>query len=212
MDHASDIRTAASDAAVTTIAAVGHRNCRFRFCGLARRHAISGPMPVSSSSSSPSGTFTWLKNGGPTVTLVPRTASEMTGNSVPHSTANAMTIRIRLLNRNAASRLTMDSSRDSAASIGQRYASSPKPTTAASTRKTRKNQPTLDCAKLWTLLITPLRVRNVPKIESRNEPTISPTFHFFSIPRFSWIITEWRNAVIVSHGRNDAFSTGSQAQ
>src|SRR5690349_13663683 len=40
----------------------------------------------------------------------------------------------------------------------------------------------------------------------------SARFHFFSIPRFSWIITECRNAVIVSHGKNDAFSTGSHAQ
>ena len=37
-------------------------------------------------------------------------------------------------------------------------------------------------------------------------------FQRFSIPRFSWIITEWRNAVIVSQGSRLAFSTGSQAQ
>src|SRR5207244_1123060 len=53
---------------------------------------------------------------------------------------------------------------------------------------------------------------NVPKIDSNHEPMISARFHFLSIPRFSWIITEWRNAVIVSQGRSDAFSTGSHAQ
>src|SRR5712692_9163294 len=53
---------------------------------------------------------------------------------------------------------------------------------------------------------------NVPKIDNNQEPMISPRFHFFSMPRFSWIITECRNAVIVSHGRNEAFSTGSHAQ
>ena len=37
-------------------------------------------------------------------------------------------------------------------------------------------------------------------------------FHIFSIPRFSWIITECRNAVPVSQGRREAFSTGSQNQ
>ena len=37
-------------------------------------------------------------------------------------------------------------------------------------------------------------------------------FHTFSMPRFSWIITECRNAVAVSHGSSDAFSTGSQNQ
>ena len=30
-------------------------------------------------------------------------------------------------------------------------------------------------------------------------------------PRFSWIITECRNAVAASHGMSAAFSTGSQA-
>ena len=58
----------------------------------------------------------------------------------------------------------------------------------------------------------PLRVMNVPKIERKKVSPIRIMFHFFSIPRFSWIITEWRNAVIVSHGRKLAFSTGSQAQ
>src|SRR5260221_11904122 len=47
---------------------------------------------------------------------------------------------------------------------------------------------------------------------SRNEATISPTFQRLSIPRFSWIITEWRKALIVSHGSRLAFSTGSHAQ
>ena len=41
---------------------------------------------------------------------------------------------------------------------------------------------------------------------------MSATFHRLSIPRFSWIMTEWRNAVIVSQGSRLAFSTGSQAQ
>ena len=53
---------------------------------------------------------------------------------------------------------------------------------------------------------------NVPKMLSRNVPITRETFHRFSMPRFSWIMTECRNAVIVSHGRRLAFSTGSQAQ
>ena len=64
--------------------------------------------------------FTRLKNGGPTVILVPRTASHRIGNSVPHSTENAMPTSSRLLNRNAASRLSIDSSCTSASSSGQR--------------------------------------------------------------------------------------------
>ena len=41
---------------------------------------------------------------------------------------------------------------------------------------------------------------------------ISVMVHVFSIPRRSCTMTECRNAVAVSHGMNDAFSTGSQAQ
>ncbi|HWP03685.1 MAG TPA: hypothetical protein VNL96_09530 [Gemmatimonadaceae bacterium] len=47
----------------------------------------------------------------------------------------------------------------------------------------------LDWAKLCTLEITPGRVMNVPKTDSWNEPVIRPRFRFFSMPRFSWIIT-----------------------
>ncbi len=40
----------------------------------------------------------------------------------------------------------------------------------------------------------------------------SETFQTFSMPRFSWIISECRNAVPVSQGISDAFSTASQPQ
>src|SRR5215207_10208966 len=60
--------------------------------------------------------------------------------------------------------------------------------------------------------IIPLRVMNVPKIDSRNVDTTSVTFHLRSMPRFSCTMIECRNAVFMSHGRSDAFSTGSHAQ
>ena len=40
----------------------------------------------------------------------------------------------------------------------------------------------------------------------------SHTFHTRIMPRFSCIITECRNAVPVSQGISEAFSTGSQPQ
>ena len=95
---------------MATPLATGMVNCRRRFPGDALRQAISGPIPVSASSSRPIGTFTRLKNGGPTVILLPRTSSERMGNSVPHSTENATPTSSRLLKRKAASRLTTDSS------------------------------------------------------------------------------------------------------
>ena len=58
----------------------------------------------------------------------------------------------------------------------------------------------------------PLRVRKVPKMTSAKVSVIKTRFQTFSIPRFSWIITECRKAVPVSQGMKEAFSTGSQAQ
>ena len=72
--------------------------------------------------------------------------------------------------------------------------------------------PTGDCANECTLSMMPLRVMKVPKMASRKVVTTSTTFHLRSIPRFSWIMMECRNAVPVSQGRSDAFSTGSHAQ
>jgi hypothetical protein len=63
----------------------------------------------------------------------------------------------------------------------------------------------------WIEFTTPERVRNVPKRASANARITSRTFQTLSIPRFSWIITECRNAVAASHGIRAAFSTGSHA-
>jgi hypothetical protein len=52
----------------------------------------------------------------------------------------------------------------------------------------------------------------VPKIESMKVEKISHMFQVFNMPRFSCIITECRNAVPVSNGISEAFSTGSQPQ
>src|SRR5882757_7538595 len=78
--------------------------------------------------------------------------------------------------------------------------------------KTRNHEPIDDWAKACTELITPERVRNVPSIESRKVAKMSAMFQTFSMPRFSCIMTECRNAVPVSHGITDAFSTGSHPQ
>src|SRR5687767_8399280 len=58
----------------------------------------------------------------------------------------------------------------------------------------------------------PLRVMNVPKIDRRKADATRVTFHLRSMPRFSCTMIEWRKAVLTSHGRSDAFSTGSHAQ
>ena len=69
-----------------------------------------------------------------------------------------------------------------------------------------------DWEKLWTELMMPDRVRNVPRMVAANARITSRKFHAWSIPRRLWTIDEWMNAVAMSHGMNDAFSTGSHAQ
>src|SRR6266852_2466075 len=119
-------------------AVAGTANWRRRLGSEARRQAISGPIPVRASKARPRGMFTRLKNGGPTVTLVPCTSSERIWNNVTDSTENAIPIRSKLLNRKLASRLTIDSSRVSAPSNGSRLAYSVKLAIAAAIRKNRK--------------------------------------------------------------------------
>ena len=53
---------------------------------------------------------------------------------------------------------------------------------------------------------------NVPKTASANAEKTSARFQSFSIPRRSWTISEWTNAVIGRSGRIAEFSTGSQPQ
>jgi len=77
--------------------------------------------------------------------------------------------------------------------------------------KPRNQGPIELCVNEWIDWMIPLRVRNVPNTDRQNASVTSSTFHTFSIPRFSWIITECRYAVAASHGISAAFSTGSHA-
>ncbi len=71
---------------------------------------------------------------------------------------------------------------------------------------------TLSSPNACTDCTAPERVMNVPNTVKKNVSTTSDTFHVFIIPRCSWMIAEWRNAVAVNHGMRPAFSTGSHAQ
>jgi len=86
----------------------------------------------------PSGAFTRLKNGGPTVIFTPRTASEMTGKIVPQKTAKAMPTSTRLLKRNADSRERNDSIVPGVRNSGRRYATRPAVTTSVKSRNPTK--------------------------------------------------------------------------
>src|SRR5580704_18825570 len=97
-------------AATVSAPSAGNLKLRLKLSIEVLRQASSGPTAVSSRSSKATGIFTRLKNGGPTVTLVPWTHSESTGNKVPHSTVKQATNKRRLLNRKLDSRETRDSS------------------------------------------------------------------------------------------------------
>src|ERR1043165_1082210 len=96
--------------AVNTARPAGIARLRFTLSKEVLRHASKGPIAVRNRRNSPIGTTTLLKNGGPTVTVCPWTASEIFGKRVPHKTANVAARRTRLLKRKLDSRETSDSS------------------------------------------------------------------------------------------------------
>ena len=65
-------------------------------------------------------------------------------------------------------------------------------------------------ANAWTEVSTPERTRKVPSRRQRKRQMASSTVQLLNAPRFSVTASEWISAVPVSHGMNDAFSTGSQ--
>ncbi len=93
-----------------------------------------------------------------------------------------------------------------------RLASSPREKTSTTPMKPRNIGPKVDSPNVCTDDRIPLRVKNVPNIVSANVMMIRNMFQTLSMFFFSWIITECRKAVPVSHGRKDALSTGSHIQ
>src|SRR5580693_6879930 len=88
----------------------GQRKLRRRPSSDVLRQASNGPTPVSKSKNRAIGTFTLLKNGGPTLILLPVNHSEKTGKRVPNKTAKQAASRIKLLKRKLDSRETSESS------------------------------------------------------------------------------------------------------
>ena len=77
-------------------------------------------MPVNVNKMRPIGSIHLVKNGGPTVSLAPVTASLSVGNIVANNTKTAENSRIQLFAKNAASRDTQDSSSLRALNSGNR--------------------------------------------------------------------------------------------
>ena len=152
------------------------------------------------------------KYGSPTLICLFCSASTSSGKTVPVNTTSANAANSRLLSRNAASRDTGESMRPGARSLSPRQATSATPPSATMARKVSSHGPMSDCENACTEFTTPDRVRNVPRIVRQNVAITNERFQTRSMPRRSWTMTEWMNAVAVSHGSNDAFSTGSHPQ
>ena len=186
--------------------------CRRRLAAVARRHEISGPTPVSSTRISASGTTNGVNAGGPTETLVPVTACEISGNSVTQKITKVIATSTMFCSRNIASREISESSRCSERSTSRRQITSPTELRNMIPSRTTNGTPSVEAPNAWIESSTPERTRNVPKIASVPNSSTSDTFQTFSIPRFSWIWIEWMNAVHTIHGISAAFSTASQPQ
>jgi hypothetical protein len=144
--------------------------------------------------------------------LVPVTASEMSGKNVPQKITKHIAISRMFCSRKAASRDSSESILCSDLSASRRHRIRPIELTIITTISARNGPPSVEAPKAWIESRIPERTRNVPMIASVPVASTREAFHTFSIPRFSWIMIEWMNAVPVSQGISDAFSTGSQAQ
>src|SRR5262249_49663844 len=209
--HSRMLRTI-NATATSKESADGMVKLRFTLANDVLPQASNGPTAVRNIRTNPIGIVTLLKNGGPTLILYPRTQSERIGKSVPDSMANVTASSTRLLNKKLDSRETTDPRLFSAARCLWLTTYVTRQTTKIMDKKLTNHGPILDRANACTELTSPARVSIVPRIESMKVTKISQTFHTFIMPRFSCIMTECRNAVPVSQGKNDAFSTGSQPQ
>src|ERR1700679_1150001 len=114
------------------------------------------------------GTIRRLYQSASSEILSPETASEITGKSVPHSTAKQLASRIRLLNRKLDSRETTLSSSASLFRKSRRSRISQTVAAMPMARKLTKYFPMGDSANACTELIMPKRVRNVPEMHKKN--------------------------------------------
>ena len=172
------------------------------------------PTPVRNSRKIAIGTLTRLKNGAPTVILLPlsplgkhrkhrapenREAGHQQHEVVEHKAAFARHHRAHLV---FGSSDTADRSRIRYSAPGHRHDDERHESSRrCRTWQTRERSRPGRCASA-----------SCQRSTSCRPAMISTMFQTFSMPFFSCTITECRKAVPISHGISEAFSTGSQAQ
>ena len=112
--------TASSTTSAATAIATGKANPRRSFASVTRRHAMIGPIPDSTTSSSAIGTTNRRNAGGPTDDCVPVIASEMSGKNVSQKITAVIATSTMFWSRNTASRESSESSAASERSDSRR--------------------------------------------------------------------------------------------
>ena len=153
-----------------------------------------------------------LKNGTPTDNFRSQTNSATNGQMVPIKTTKADTASNRLFATKAVSRLTIAKA-PLASSAPARRANNTSDPPMNTPKIIKMNTPRSgSLAKACTDVMTPDRTMKVPISEKPKARMASKIVHAFRLSRFSTTMAECRRAVAISHGMNDAFSTGSQNQ
>ena len=196
--------------AASTLASNAHFSRRARSGTLASRQRANGPTPIRNTAGAISGTNTASKYGGPTEILPSDSASSSSGYSVPSITEAAATASSTLLASSIDSRETAEKP-PPRPTLGARQAKSSNELPTTATRKPSMKMPRFgSVAKACTEVSRPERTMKVPSRLSENARIASSTVQLRNTPRFSVTASEWINAVPTSHGRKEAFSTGSQ--
>ena len=111
---------------------------------------------------------------------------------MPSSTTKAKPTKSTLLRRNAPSRPSGASMPPGERRRSPRQAMSPNPTMTTAKKNPMSNGPRDDSEKAWTEVMTPERVRKVPRMVSAKVAIDSERFHTRMRPRRSWTSTECR--------------------
>ena len=183
---------------------------RYNFGSLDWRHFASGPNAIPLTRIAVSGTNTALKNGGPTDTFPPPTASTMSGYKVPKRTLTAITVRIRLLKSKNDS-LEIQPNSPGSETFDARTAKRVNEPPTTTIRNPRMKTPRSGSfANACTEVKTPERTKKVPSKDNENAAIANKRVQLRNSPLFSVAASECIRAVATNHGISEAFSTGSQ--
>ena len=179
---------------------------------LARFHGSCEPIGSSRARATMNGVNAALKKGTPTDSFRLKNNSATSGQIVPIKTTKHDTASSRLLATRADSRLRVEKTPFASILLARkanRVSAPPMKTPRIIRMKTPRSG---SFAKACTEVRTPERTMKVPISENPKARMARRIVHAFRASRFSTTMAECSSAAEMSHGMNDAFSTGSQNQ